>query len=186
MEERCLQRHSVRLLPLTLTCRINPLAIRSIYVIVDNRTECLLKRRDQELQTGNWAALPPEEIPPFSKVEFGAFSPALFTACQGVTHFNVLVAGGTSSFGTSSIMRGDFTIKWDIPLVGYRSYHSWIPPPFSLESTCVGSARLTLTIFVLQPSAPKPASLDGDLELSPIQLHLGSNQRSLGCSLHDA
>lgn len=134
----------------------------------------MLRRRDQEIVSGYWALLPPEHIQPFSKVEFGAYSHLLWIACTGSIFFNVLLPSAVETQkrgNNATLLRGDFYIKWQIPIVGYRSTECWIPPPLKIESTCVGTARLTLTIFITQPNAQV---MENSGVIAPLRLSIGA------------
>lgn len=96
-------------------------AIRSVHLVIDNRTECELVRRDVSLSAGWWALLPPERVKPFSQVEFGAFSTVLWTPCIGAAFYKIQLPSPPDAHSDAVFLRGDFNIKWNVPLVGHRT-----------------------------------------------------------------
>lgn len=155
-------------------------AIRSVHLVIDNRTECVLVRRDVSLSAGWWALLPPERIPPFSQVEFGAFSSVLWTPCVGAAFYKIQLPGAAdSSFSSSQsspadsvFMRGDFNVKWNVPLVGNRTQDCFAPAPLKVEITANGGARAKIVTYLSQPQQQQ-ATGGASLPISaPVKLQL--------------
>lgn len=128
-------------------------AIRSVHLVIDNKTECTLLRRDQELSAGWWALLPPEKIEPYSQAEFGAFSSVIWTACSGSVFYKIQLPGAHASGGehTPVFMRGDVVLKWSVPVVGGRTQDAFAPAPLKCELNAVGGARAKITTYLTQP-----------------------------------
>eukprot|EP01122_Echinamoeba_exundans_P005022 TRINITY_DN15205_c0_g1_i1.p1 TRINITY_DN15205_c0_g1~~TRINITY_DN15205_c0_g1_i1.p1 ORF type:complete len:945 (+),score=128.70 TRINITY_DN15205_c0_g1_i1:130-2964(+) len=154
-------------------------AIRSVHLVIDNRTECVLIRRDVSLSAGWWALLPPERIPPFSQVEFGAFSSVLWTPCVGGVFYKIQLPSSPSDSpaapgGEQSpvFMRGDFNLKWNVPLVGNRTQDCFMPAPLKAEMNVTGGARAKIVTYLTQPQQQHVASGVALPISAPVKLQL--------------
>jgi hypothetical protein len=153
-------------------------AIRSVHLVIDNRTECVLIRRDVSLSAGWWALLPPERIPPFSQVEFGAFSSVLWTACIGGVFYKIQLPSPSDSAAAGGepspvFMRGDFNLKWNLPLVGNRTQDCFMPAPLKAEMNVTGGARAKIVTYLTQPQEQQQTSSGITLPISaPVKLQL--------------